>query len=185
MLLAMTSAHSDNSMRVFFALRPDEKERAALAAWQPPLHKLCGGKATRPGNLHATLVFLGSVAAHRLEALKLAAQEVQGGKFDLALDLAHYWGHNHIVHAAPSLIPQPLPTLVHSLEQGLIRHHFHFDRRPDYKPHVTLLRHARWTDAPLPAMPEVVWKIDGFALMQSLGGEDGVTYQLLERFPLA
>lgn len=180
----MSATSSDKSMRIFFALWPAAQERAALAAWQPELKQLCGGKATRPGNLHATLVFLGSVAEHRLESLKLAAQEVQGCKFDLNLDLAHYWGHNHIVHAAPRVIPPQLPTLVRSLEQGLLRHRFRFDNRPEYKPHVTLLRHARWSDAPLPAVPEVTWHIGSFALVQSLDGEDGVVYRVLERFPL-
>lgn len=180
----MTAEHPDNAVRVFFALWPTEQERTGLAAWQPVLGKLCGGKATRPGNLHATLVFLGGVAEHRLESLKLAAQEVQGKKFDLCLDLAHYWGHNHIVHAAPSVIPPQLPPLVRSLEQRLVRHRFHFDNRPEYKPHITLLRHARWTDAPLPAMPKVSWHIVSFALVQSRNSDDGVVYQVLERFAL-
>ncbi len=180
----MTAAHPDKTVRVFFALWPSGKERAALANWQGPLHELCGGKATRPGNLHATLVFLGGVAEHRLEPLKLAALEVQGDKFELTLDLAHYWGHNHIVHAAPGLIPPQLPALVHSLEQKLTSHRFHFDKRPEYKPHITLLRHARWSDTPLPAMPKVTWSMGDFALVQSQGGEDGVVYRVLERFPL-
>jgi 2'-5' RNA ligase len=182
--IANMTTHSDQNIRVFFALWPDEKGRAALAQWQAPLKKLCGGKATRPGNLHATLVFLGGIAAHRLEALKLAAQEVQGSKFALCLDHAHYWGHNHIVHAAPGAIPPQLPLLAQSLEQSLVRHRFRFDNRPEYKPHVTLLRHARWSDAALPTMPEVTWHVDQFALVQSVDGDDGVTYQVLELFPL-
>lgn len=174
----------DKSARVFFALWPKAKERAALAAWQPALQELCGGRPTRPDNLHATLVFLGGVAQHRLESLKLAAQEVQGKKFDLTFDLAHYWGHNHIVHAAPARTPPQLVQLVHDLEQALTRHRFHFDSRPQYKPHVTLLRHARWTDAPLPGMREFTWHAEDFALVQSLDGPDGVVYQVAEVFPL-
>ncbi len=184
MLHAMTNAPSDKTVRVFFALWPGDKERAALAQWQPALNKLCGGKATPPENLHATLVFLGGVAEDRLESLKLAAQEVQGEKFDLNLDLAHYWGHNHIVHAAPSVIPSQLPPLVHGLEQGLIRHRFQFDRHPEYKPHITLLRHARWADSPLPPMPRVTWRMDDFVLAQSVNTEGGVAYRVLERFAL-
>ncbi len=181
----MTAGHPNQAVRVFFALWPSEQERAALAAWQPALQRLCGGKATRPGNLHATLVFLGGVAEHRLESLGLAAQELTGGEFALHLDLAHYWGHNHIVHAAPSTVPSQLPPLVRALEQGLIKHRFHFDLRPEYKPHITLLRHAKWTDAPLPTMPEVTWHIRDFALVQSVDSDNGVTYRVLERFPLA
>jgi len=180
----MTTQNPTDSVRLFFALWPDAKERAALAEWQPALKKLCGGKAMRAGNLHATLVFLGGVARHRLESVKLAAQEVEGKKFDLHLDLAHYWGHNHIVHATPSVIPPQLTQLVRDLEQALSRHRFHFDRRPEYKPHVILLRHAKWTDAPLPAIHATTWRAGNFALVQSLNDENGVIYQVLELFPL-
>ncbi len=172
------------SARVFFALWPDEAARAALAAWQPPLAELCGGKIMRPANLHNTLVFLGDVALGRLEALQLAAQEVRGRPFDLHLDTARYWGHNHIVYAAPASVPRHLLQLADNLEKRLHHHHFHFDRR-DYKPHITLLRHARWNDAPLPELPTVTWKMHDFVLAQSVGGESGSRYEVLARFPLS
>lgn len=168
-------------LRLFFALWPDDAERAALAAWQPPLRELCGGRAMRPDTLHATLVFLGDVAGHRLEALYLAAQETDILGFELDLALAHYWGHNHIVHAAPDGCPPPLAGLVNELERNLRRHRFRFEQRI-YKPHVTLLRHAGWTDAPLPAMRAVRWQVNRFALVQSLRDEDGPHYQVLAWF---
>ena len=134
-------------------------------------------------NLHNTLVFLGNVEQSRLEALQLAAQEVSGKTFDLRFDVAHYWGHNHIVYAAPGHVPQQLAELVSSLEQHLEAHHFKFDQR-EYKPHVTLLRNAHWTDVPLPAMQSVRWQVQDFALMQS-GQQNGLAnYQVLARFPL-
>ena len=171
------------SARVFFALWPDDAERAALAAWQPALRRLCGGRSMRAGTLHTTLVFLGDVVLHRLEALQLAAQEAEGESFELALDAAHYWGHNHIVYAAPRVEPPQLAQLVRALEQCLSKHRFHFDR-PPYKPHITLLRHAKWSDAPLPEMQKVVWRTASFALVQSLRDEEGANYRVLARFPL-
>jgi 2'-5' RNA ligase len=180
----MDKPSKERSARVFFALWPGDAERAALAAWQPPLKKLCGGKAMRAETLHNTLVFLGDVAQHRLEALKLAAQEAVGAPFELCLDEARYWGHNHILYAAPSRTPEALQRLVAALEQRLRQHRFHFDRR-DYKPHITLLRHAKWRDEPLPPMPTVTWDARSFALVQSLSDENGARYQVLARFPLA
>ncbi len=171
------------SSRVFFALWPNDAERAAIAAWQPALHRLCGGRSMRAGTLHATLLFLGDVVQHRLEALQLAAQEAEGRHCDLAFDVAHYWGHNHIVYASASTVPQQLAQLVQVLEQRLKKHHFHFDKRP-FKPHVTLLRHAQWSDAPLPEMQRVAWKIRDFALVQSVPDEEGANYRVLARFPL-
>lgn len=171
------------SARVFFALWPDDAERVALAAWQPTLHKLCGGHTMRAGTLHATLLFLGDVVLHRLEVLQLAVQEVKGEPFDLAFDVARYWGHNHIVFAAPHIVPPQLAQLVQALEQRLSKHRFHFDKRP-YKPHVTLLRHAQWSDQPPPEMQRVVWQIRDFALVQSVPDEEGANYRVLAKFPL-
>jgi len=172
-----------SSVRVFFALWPNAKERTALAAWQQPLRALCGGRVMRPDTLHATLVFLGNVAAHRLEALKLAAQEVEGESVELCLDQARYWGHNHIVYAAPSVVPTPLTVLVDDLERRLRAHRFRFDLHA-YKPHVTLLRNARWSDDPLPEKPRVIWKMHDFVLVRSLSDEQGARYEVLARFPL-
>ena len=43
-------------MRLFFALWPDDAVRAELARWSRELHALCGGRTTRPENLHVTLL---------------------------------------------------------------------------------------------------------------------------------
>jgi 2'-5' RNA ligase len=173
----------ENKVRLFFALWPSATERAALAAWQPLLRDLCGGRVMRTDSLHATLVFLGEVEERRLEALHLAAQEVSCRKFDLKLTTAHYWGHNHIAYAAPDAIPPQLAILVSELERNLRRHHFHFEART-YKPHVTLLRNALWSDAELPPMPVVRWKLKDFMLVQSLQDEQGARYEVMARFPM-
>jgi len=179
----MIETVTKKSVRVFFALWPQEDERAVMASWQMPLQKLCGGRLTPAEKLHNTLVFLGDVEFERLETLQLAAQEVSGTGFELVFDLARYWGHNHIVYAAPGSVPPELARLVSSLEQSLRHHHFKFDQRR-YKPHVTLLRNAHWTDSPLPAMQQVVWKMREFALVQSVSEGQGMRYEVLARFPL-
>lgn len=179
----MTTGKTEKSARVFFALWPNDAERAALAAWQPALHKLCGGRIMRADTLHNTLVFLGDIELHRLEALQLAAQEVDGEAFELSFNVARYWGHNRIVYAAPHAAPPQLVQLVRGLEQRLTKHRFDFDQRP-YKPHVTLLRHAQWSDRPLPDMGRVVWRAKDFVLVQSASDETGANYRVLARFPL-
>ena len=169
--------------RVFFALWPKAAESGQLAAWQAPLKRLCGGRAMHGETLHNTLVFVGDVELYGLEVLQLAAQEVSGEGFELCFDEARYWGHNHIVYAAPRHVPPPLARLADALEQRLTAHRFKFDQH-EYKPHVTLLRNAHWSDAPLPAMQPVSWQIEDFALVQSVH-RDGLTdYRVLARFPL-
>lgn len=177
--MADPSADDHSAAKVFFALWPTGAERAGLSAWQPPLKKLCGGRVMGSGTLHATLVFIGQIERARLEALQLAAQEVVSEGFELCFDVARYWGHNHIVYAAPVQVPPELKFLVGVLEQHLSRHHFKFESR-EYKPHVTLLRNAHWSDSPLPGMPPVCWQMSDFALVQSTPQE----YQVLARFAL-
>ena len=178
------SRPTDNpSVRVFFALWPTDDERARLAAWQEPLERLCGGRAMRGGTLHNTLAFIGDIELYGLESLQLAAQEAGGEGFELCFDEARYWGHNHIVYAAPHHVPRQLVQLVDRLGRRLDAHRFRFDRR-EYKPHVTLLRKARWSDAPLPAMQPVCWRIRDFALVQSVPHDGMTDYRVLARFPL-
>lgn len=178
----MKQNEKEPSFRLFFALWPNAAERALLAAWQQPLLDLCGGRLMHAETLHATLVFLGNVAERRLEALQLAARETNWLGFDLKLTTAHYWGHNHIVYAAPDATPLQLTELVHELESGLRKQRFHFEKRP-YKPHVTLLRNAQWSDAKLPLMPAVTWKFNEFVLVRSSSDEQGARYEVLARFP--
>lgn len=167
-------------MRVFFAIWPDSAERNALAAWQAPLKKLCGGRAMRPDTLHLTLVFMGEVAQQRLDELRAAAQEISGEPFELSLDTARYWRHNRIVHAAPEQTPVALNRLAEALTASLRKHGFRLDERR-YVAHVTLLRDAKWNETALPPMPAVTWRAREYVLVQSLGGR----YVVLARFLLS
>lgn len=137
----------------------------------------------RAQTLHATLVFIGNVETNRLDALQQAAHKVCAESFVLSFDEARYWGHNRIVYAAPSHLPQPLMQLVDALAQHLEAQDFKFDRRT-YQPHVTLLRNARRNNTPLPSMPPVNWQIRDFTLMQSVQKEGSNEYHVLARFPL-
>lgn len=171
----------ENRRRVFFALWPEPSMQKELAAWQAPLRQQCGGRAMQTETLHCTLVFLGEVEAPRLEALTLAAQEVVMEPFSLRFREARYWGHNHIVYAAPEQVPEALQAMVSNLERSLHHHHFQFDAR-EYKPHVTLLRNAQWHDVPLPPQPPVDWVVRQFVLVESIRDASAAHYEMLENF---
>ncbi|MDD2722051.1 MAG: RNA 2',3'-cyclic phosphodiesterase [Gallionella sp.] len=180
----MDTCPENLTARVFFALWPTDDERIALADWQPALVRLCGGRVMRAETLHLTLVFLGEIPCNRLEALCLAAQQVSGQCFGLSLDVARYWGHNHILYTAPRVVPPQLAQLVRELEKQLRRQHFKFDAR-EYKPHVTLLRNAHWRDDPLPELPPVRLEVGSFVLLQSVQQDGAAAYRILARFPLS
>lgn len=154
-----------------------------MAAWQIPLQRNGDGHPMALNNLHATLIFMGEVAVERLEQLKLAAEEVSSEKFHISFDIARYWGGSHVIYAAPIVVPAELIKLHALLEQRLRHHHFNFDSRI-YKPHVTLLRNAHWTDEPLPEMQSVSWFVREFALVSSVSSEAGMQYEILAKFSL-
>lgn len=179
----MIVADEKKQVRVFFALRPDSQTREDIASWQVPLRGIVGGRVLPAENLHNTLVFLGAVPVEHLENLRLAAQEVCGEKFQLVFNLARYWGHNQIVYAALGIVPPQLTQLVQALEKSLKHHGVAYEQRA-YKPHVTLLRHAQWSDSPLPPMHPVRWAVQDFVLMQTHGEGQDVRYEVLSHFPL-
>ena len=145
----------------------------------------CHGRVTSFGNLHLTLFFLGNVAADRMSTLIELAAQLSRADFDLEFGVTGYWRHNRIVWAAPHSAPEALRGLVHELEQGLWRADFSFDRQSrgnNYVPHVTLLRNAR----PPSALAAVSfhWHVNDFALIESVRGANGPTYQVRARWPL-
>ena len=165
-------------VRLFFTLWPDESVRAQLAHWTRELHAVCGGRPTRPENLHVTLAFLGSVEEARLAEVERAADTAGLRACTLILDRPGYWKHNRIAWAGASVVPGELDVLVAELRSALARSHIGFDSK-GFVSHVTLLRDAREPKA-MPALQQIPWDIDGFALVRSLTLPRGSRYEVLK-----
>jgi 2'-5' RNA ligase len=163
-------------MRLFFALWPDDEVRAQLAGWSRELHALCGGRPTRPENLHVTLAFLGSVEEVRVAEVERAAGTVRPRACPLILDQPGYWKHNRIAWAGASVVPPGLEALVSGLRGILAKSQIRFDAK-SFVSHVTLLREAREPRA-MPALAPIEWRLDGFALVQSVTLPQGSRYEI-------
>ncbi len=163
-------------MRLFFALWPDEAVRAQLAHWARELHSVCGGRPTRPENLHVTLAFLGSVEDGRVAEVERAAGEVAPRVVSLVLDQPGYWKRNRIAWAGASTVPAELDAFVAELRSALARSRIAFDSK-GFVSHVTLLRDAREPRA-MPALDPIEWRLDGFALVQSVTLLQGSRYEI-------
>jgi len=161
---------------MFFALWPDDAVRAQLAHWSRELHGLCGGRPTRSESLHVTLAFLGSVEEARAAEVERAATEVAPRAVTLVLDRPGYWKHNRIAWAGASTVPAGLDAFVAELRSALARSHIGFDPK-GFVSHVTLLRDAREPKA-MPALDPIPWKVDGFALVQSVTLPRGSRYEI-------
>lgn len=157
-----------HTLRVFFALWPKHPEREPFLHWQKTLAAAYGGRSMRAETLHVTLVFLGNVAQDRLPALTQAAAKLEAARFELRFDSVRYWEHNHILYAAPSLVPPQLQRWEAELRRALPDFE---PEHPAYQPHVTLLRNVRPCDTPLPDLPPITWQINGFVLLQSASGD--------------
>lgn len=174
--------------RVFFALWPDSALRARLHAESLRLHRLLGGRPTRPETLHLTLVFVGEVANSRLEELAGVAEAVKCPSFEMLFDQEACWRHNHIAHLGASRPPQALTGLVGQLSANLKAAEIDFDVRP-FSPHITLVRKADCAKfAPEgkenPAREPVRWSARDFVLVKSSLHAKGACYERLGRWPL-
>ena len=129
------------SVRVFFALFPDEATQTRLAQQAKKLAAICGGRAIKSAQIHLTLVFLGNIDIHRIEDLKQTMQTITAKPFELLFDTICYWKRNHIVSVQVSQLPSELLLLVTIIETTLSTTGFNYDKR-SYKPHITLIRNA-------------------------------------------
>lgn len=170
------------TLRLFFALWPDEEIQARFEQASQRLHRICGGKRTRRENIHLTLAFLGDVPAAQLETLRAVAAGAAGVAFDLNFDELGWWRRNQITWAAPSEPPPALFRLVDALKSGLAAAGFKTEDRP-YLPHLTLLRRAHCRGSRFEADP-IVWPVREFVLVSSLLSENGSVYEIVGRWKL-
>lgn len=173
---------SGSTERVFFALRPDGALRSRMAA----LQMLDGwsGRPVPPGNLHLTLVFIGSVDTRRLDALQAVANQRSLPPCGLTLDRLGWFPRARVGWLGCS---GGAPDMLAAFQAGLAEaaHIAGFDVDDQrWTPHVTLYRHLRTPPPTLRDKP-LEWRIEGFELMASRPREDGapgVEYHTLGRW---
>ena len=130
-----------NVARVFFALWPKALVRRALHTLTTEYQSRCEARAMRANGLHMTLLFLGEMEHARLPQLMQAAGQVSVPSFEFVLERLSFWPHNRIGYAAPLAEVPALDQLITALQQGLAAAGFPIEN-PEFKPHVTLLRHV-------------------------------------------
>ncbi|MCL4316324.1 MAG: RNA 2',3'-cyclic phosphodiesterase [Gammaproteobacteria bacterium] len=167
------------TQRLFFALLPD-------ATLHERFIRLCNelainGAPVAPGNLHLTLVFLGSTDANTRLDIERACDSVQAAAFTLTLDQTGYWPKPHIVWLGSTVTPPELSQLVAQLNAIAARFGFTVDTRP-YAPHITLARKARALKGA--RITPLQWEARGFSLMESQPTPQGVRYVELRRWNL-
>ncbi|OZA24003.1 MAG: 2'-5' RNA ligase [Hydrogenophilales bacterium 17-61-9] len=176
------TANESDSLRLFFALWPDDATRTALNRTGKWLHQHWGGRRMRADSLHLTLAFLGSTPVEQLELLLGCADRVQPKIFELILEQPGYWRHNRIGWLGATRTSPQYVELANALNATLTSAGFAVDARP-HVPHVTLLRNTAGGE--LPHCAPVRWPINEFVLAASRTGADGSHYDVIKRWALA
>lgn len=186
---APRGANSDTRLRLFFALWPDAVAAARLHAIALQQHARLAGRVMRQDSLHATLVFIGDIAAGRLNDLLAAAEGVHQPGFRLSFDQAGCWRHNRIAYLGMKHLPQALQNLQADLASRVNAAGFKLDERV-FRPHVTLLRKAECGEPGTnitkenPAPEPVAWTVRDFVLVKSSLGANGSRYEQIGSWPL-
>ena len=178
--------------RIFFALWPDETLRAAFAHATHKAARASGGRPVPTQNLHATLLFLGSVAESRLAEVKAigarAAARIPSPTPPGALnfDRIEFWKRARVLVATTSVASgsghSVASALVGILQHDAIGAGFAPDLKP-FRAHVTVARKvARVGETP--HMHEVQWPVTGLTLVESVTLAEGPRYDAIDSWTL-
>jgi 2'-5' RNA ligase len=170
----MKATNTKDTMRLFYALWPDDATRTELMRLQANLH----GRLTRYDNLHITLAFLGQQPTSLMPALKDLLGHLPKTAMKLTLDRVGYFPRNRIAWVGMHEIPDALLELQRKLTQGLLKKDVSFDSHSNFKPHITLARDANMP--PDLVFTPITWQANQVALVQSKAQPDGVSYRVLE-----
>lgn len=176
------------TLRLFFALWPGERMRAALASAAGAAVGQAVGQPVPPGNLHVTLAFLGAVPGPSLVPLFEVGGQGPWPAVDLRFERIEYWAKPKVLVAMTTEVPAAGLAIVERLWAGLEPLGYAREARP-WRPHLTLARRIRRPPpenlvlGPLESVGnEAPWRL---ALVDSMAHVDGPRYKALADWPLA
>lgn len=173
-------------MRLFFALLPTPAQSEALVAAIAPLVQELEGQPVLASNVHATLCFIGTVEAHRLDALREAAARVRGRHVTLQFDTLEVWEKPEILCATADE-SDAARDLSAALDHAAIAAGVTPDSRP-FRAHLTLARKVRRRVARNFEWPRALAPVsvhcDRFVLMESRRVDARSTYSVVDSWPL-
>ena len=174
--------NSIKTHRLFFALWPSGQVRRSIGEVLLSLPAQTNGRVMQTQNLHATLHYVGQVTESRKDCMHTAAQSVEAEGFQLNLDRLGFFPKAKIFWMGAQNTPDQLMQLHKKLGTALEDCSFVTDKRA-YELHLTLLRKCR---GPVPENINfsIPWRVEEFALVESITYKEGVKYQVLERYSL-
>lgn len=171
------------SRRLFFALWPDDAQRAALGAVIQAMCPALPGRPVPAANLHVTLAFLGNVATGQLPSLRDLAAARTWPAAELLFDRLAWWPRARLLCLEARSLPAVVASTVAAFHEDLRQAGFKVERRP-FRAHVTVARNvpAPPVEAAGEPIAPFVWPLRGMALVESTPTPEGSLYRVVERF---
>lgn len=167
------NANTTDTLRLFFALWPDDATRAALQQMQAHIK----GRLIPYDNLHLTLAFLGSQPASIISSADDILARLAAPAMQLTLDRLGYFSRNHIAWAGIHQPPAGLLALQQEIANALRKHNISFDSQQSFKPHITLARDA--SPPPDISFTPIQWRASQVALVKSVTNAEGARYEVV------
>ncbi|MEO8741286.1 MAG: RNA 2',3'-cyclic phosphodiesterase [Casimicrobiaceae bacterium] len=171
-----------STLRLFFALWPAPRTRAALARVAGQVADETGGRAVAADNLHLTLAFLGERPADLVARLSEVAAGIECAAFTLQLDDVGYWRKTGLAWLGAVAPPVELTNLQRELVRVLAGVGVEQEARL-FAAHITLVRRIG-TIVPRRLASRIAWHVDSFSLVASELGREGARYSVVETWPL-
>jgi 2'-5' RNA ligase len=171
--------------RLFLALWPDQTTRSHLAAMQKSLAqnpRLRLAKAVSTNNIHLTLHFLGDVVESRIAQLESCLADVRAEAFSLNIDRWGYFPKAGIYWIGATKTPEALASLLEKTAACAATAVENYTQTR-FMPHITLFRKARHP-LKIDTFDAYAWRVDKFALVESLTRQEGVEYTVLREWRL-
>ena len=179
--------------RLFFALWPDQEQRAGLNRAAARIVRRCGGRPVPEENLHVTLAFLGSVPEPRVEELSTVGRRAAATFPDdtlpitVSLETPEHWAKAQVLAVLgrddeTAAAASGAAALARILSAGAVAAGFSPDLKP-FRAHVTVARKVERPPRAL-EMRKVEWSFDEFALIESRTLEKGPVYSVVESYAL-
>lgn len=173
-------------MRLFFGLELDAATALHIADWRDR-QLSCDGRPVPPANFHITLAFVGALGDSAIDRLCRSVDEWPARdtvrSAALALDRTGFWPKPGIYWLGPGAWPDHLDRLAQKLGSLASAAGAKRDRNP-FLPHITLFRHCIAAPPAPVAAPSIPLEYRQFALFESRQGRQGVSYHVLQDWPL-
>ncbi len=176
---------TDNEKKLFFALWPDDITRSEI---EGAFHSNCFAKYTGKNfyskNLHITLCFVGNVPLYKINCIKHAADKIKFKPFELTLNKFNIFRKAKIFYLGMMSFPDELMNIQKALSECLTHCDCYAELR-DFTPHMTLKRKIKiseMSDLLAEKSPEILWRVNRFALVESISVEGGVVYKPIQFF---